>query len=698
MHKTTTLSKIINLLIEVKTRSVTIGFSLIWASALAATPALAAPIDIEDLYTNDDYSNFSLSPSGQFLAFGDNRDESATRILIINLELMETERAILVGEQSINWVRWATDERLLFSIELSKDLKLPKNTYTRDEDGRRTRYFRDVKFSRMLAIDRDGTNGVTMLKDAELDLRRNYRLDRITSILPNDPDHVLVPAQDNGLNLYKANIHDGSYEKVQDGKYNTFAYDVNRNGYAIARYDSASRGRYVKVYIRSETEEKWTKLVTVREEDLDNFSPVADTDKAGEIFVSATPEGEDLASIYRYDLVNKKFLEKIASHPKVDVKSVLTDFSNNYVGTIFTEHRKIYDFVDPKMDKHLKALNTFFSDEVNVTIMQVSSKDGHWLVHTSGPEDLGSISIYNPEKRVLESVVPLNSRLDVNDLSPMKVIDYIASDGLPLSGYLTLPKNVVGTPPLVVLVHGGPESRDYYDFEGWSQYLASHGYSVFQPQFRGSSGFGQKFVEAGFGEWGGRMQDDVTDGVEHLVQSGQAKRGSICIAGASYGGYTALMGAVKTPELYQCASSIAGVSDLVEQARHDRIYFGRKSEVYDYVKKQMGDPKKEKDKMIAMSPARQANQIRIPIQIIHGSEDEVVPLEQGEYIRDALISAKNPAEYIEMEDVDHNLMGTEDRLYGRTTVLEGLRVFLDRHLKPPTTGEATEGSSTSVNP
>lgn len=698
MNRPTILSKI-SILLKVATKiAKPLGFSIFLTTSTLITPALAAPIDIEDLYTNDDYSNFSLSPSGQFLAFGDNRDETATKILVIDLNLMKTERVITIGAQSINWVRWATDERLLLSLEIKKDLKLPPNTYTRDEDGKRSKYFRDVSFARMIAMNRDGTNAISLMKDADRDLRANFRLDRITSILPNDPDNVLVPAQDKGLNLYKVNLNDGSYEKVQDGKRSTFAYDVNRNGYAIARYDAVSRGRYVKVSVRSEAEEKWTKLVIVREEDLANFSPVADTNTPGQIFVSAIPEGSDRAAIYRYDLVNKTFLEQIASHPKVDVKSVLTDFSNNYVGTVFTEHRKIYDFVDPQMDRHLKALNTFFSDEVNVSITQISGKNGHWLVHTSGPEDPGSISVYNPERKELESVVSLNSRLDVNDLSPIEVINYKASDGLALSGYLTKPKNAIGTPPLLVLVHGGPEARDYYDFDHWSQYLASHGYAVFQPQFRGSSGFGQKFAEAGFGEWGGRMQDDVTDGVEHLVKTGKAKRESICIAGASFGGYTALMGAIKTPDLYQCATSIAGVTDLIEQSRYDRDYFGRKSELYDYVKKQMGDPKKEVDKMISLSPARQANEIRIPIQIIQGTEDGVVPLEQAEYMRDALISAKNPAEYIELDGVNHGLWGGESRLYGHKTTLENLREFLDKHLKSPSIPQKGQSSSTPMNP
>ncbi|MEP4050915.1 MAG: S9 family peptidase [Litorimonas sp.] len=645
--------------------------------------AFAASIPIESLYHEDNYTGFSLSPSGNLLAYGDLRDRNAPKVSVFDLRNNSLTDIPVGNDKKLLWVSWATEERLLMSFIIEEDVKLPRNYYTRNENGKKSRYFRDVQFARMIAMDTDGTNVAIMMSDANRDLKQNYRLDRLTSTLPSDPDHVLVPAHDNGLNIYKVNIHDGTSEKVQDGKRDTFAYDVSRSGYAIARYDWASRRKYVKVYVRAEGEKKWTKLATVREEDFDNFSPVADTDTPGEIFVSATREGTDRAAIYRYDLVNKAFMEKVAEHPVVDVNSVITDYDNNYIGTDFTEHRLTYDFVDPDMDKHLKALNKALSDKMNVSLMEVSRKDGFWLVKTSGPEDYGTVNIYDPKKRQLDKFTVLNSRINAEKLSAMKVVEYEASDGLALSGYLTTPQyeRPDAATPLVVLVHGGPHARDYYEFEPWSQYLASNGFKVFQPQFRGSSGYGKAFSEAGFGEWGGRMQDDVTEGVEYLIKTGQATRGKICIVGASYGGYAALMGAVKTPDLYECASSIAGVTDLLTQAEHDKEYFGKKSETWENVKKQLGDPKTDKVRMIATSPARQAKQIQIPIQLIHGSDDEVVPLQQSEMMRDALKAVKNPAEYIELKDVDHNLRGGKNRLYGRKETLTKLKDFLYEHLQ-----------------
>lgn len=643
----------------------------------------AASIPIESLYFKDNYTGFSLSPSGNQLAFGDLRDRNTAKVTVFNLKTNVANDILVGNDKKLLWVSWATEDRLLMSFIIKEDVELPRNVYTTDENGKKTRYIKGVQFARMMAINTDGTNSTLMMRDANRDLKQNFRLDKLTSTLPSDQDHVLVPAYDNGLNIYKVNIHDGTSEKVQDGKRDTFAYDVTRSGYAIARYDWASRRRYVKVYVRAEGEKKWTKLATVREEDLNNFSAVADTDTPGEIFVSATREGTDRAAIYRYDLVNKTYMEKVAGHPKVDVKSVITDFDNNYIGTAFTEHRLKYDFVDPEMDKHLKALNRALSNKMNVKLTEVSRKDGYWLVMSSGPEDPGTLNIYDPNKKQLDKFTVLNSRINTAKLSAMQVVDYTASDGLALTGYLTTPQyeRPDATTPLVVLVHGGPHARDYIEFEPWSQYLASNGFKVFQPQFRGSSGFGKAFSESGHGEWGGRMQDDVTDGVEHLIKTGQAKRGKICIVGASYGGYAALMGAIKTPDLYKCASSISGVTDLTSQAAYDKDYFGEESETWENVKKQMGDPKQDKARMLANSPARQAKQIRIPIQLIHGSNDKVVPIQQSEAMRDALIAVENPADYTRLKDVDHNLQGGKNQLYGRRETLTKVKNFLYEHLQ-----------------
>ena len=150
--------------------------------------------------------------------------------------------------------------------------------------------------------------------------------------------------------------------------------------------------------------------------------------------------------------------------------------------------------------------------------------------------------------------------------------------------------------------HGGPEVRDALGYDRWAQALATRGYLVFQPNFRGSSGYGRAWTEAGYREWGGRMQDDLTDGVAALVAAGKADPKRICIAGASYGGYAALYGGATQPDLYRCVVSVAGVSDLPALVEHERRANGPRSGEYQYARAVIGDPEAERDKLVRTSP------------------------------------------------------------------------------------------------
>ncbi len=660
--------------------------ALLYVTIIGATApsALSKPITIEHIYAKEKLSNFSLSPSGKYLAMGDNTLEDSKTVLIVDLDTLATVNTLNVGKLPINWVRWATDERLIVSISMQKDIKLPSNLRVSDEDGRTSRYLKGVNFSRMIALDRDGKNSVLLFTDAGKRLKSNYRLDTITSILHDDPDHILVPADDNGINLYKVNINTGAFEKIEDGRRNTHSYDVTRKGVPIARYDTLSSGKYIRIMVRAEGEAKWIKLMKVRLEDLETVSIISETETPGIFYVSATPDGKDRAAIYRYDLNTKTFLDVVAEHPRVDLTSALVDEGGNFVGTVFNEHRVSYEFQDPSLAKHIAALDKNYRQTMNVIVNFVSANGKRWIIKTSGPKDAGTYHVYNLENQQLNEITPMNTVLDTANLSNMETINYTASDGLVLSGYLTRPDHATADTPLVVLVHGGPQARDYYDFDPLSQYLASHGYAVFQPQFRGSSGFGSSFAEAAFGEWGQRMQEDVSDGVEHLIQKGKARQGKICIAGISYGGYAALMGAIRTPDLYQCASSIAGASDLPATVEFFKKGFGKKSETFQYMMKQIGDPKRDMDRMIENSPRHQAEHIKIPIQLIHGTDDEIVPYDQSVKMQDALIAVNNPAEFIEMPGVCHHMIGGESKYYGRITMMKNLRTFLDTHLQPPT--------------
>jgi dipeptidyl aminopeptidase/acylaminoacyl peptidase len=261
-------------------------------------------------------------------------------------------------------------------------------------------------------------------------------------------------------------------------------------------------------------------------------------------------------------------------------------------------------------------------------------------------------------------------------LAQVKEISYKARDGTSIPGYLTLPATKTAELiPLVVFPHGGPQSRDYLEFNWLAQFLASRGYAVLQPQFRGSTGFGDAFREAGYRQWGGLMQDDVTDGVHAMIDQGIADPHRICIVGASYGGYAALAGAAFTPDLYSCAVSIAGVSDLPALMREEvPLYEGTISNSMSDWKAHIGGP--NDSNLAAKSPINAVKAIKIPILIVYGTGDSVVPTAQSEKMAQALKSAGKSVSVAVLPGEDHWLSRTETRVQ----VLKELEAFLRLHL------------------
>lgn len=201
---------------------------------------------------------------------------------------------------------------------------------------------------------------------------------------------------------------------------------------------------------------------------------------------------------------------------------------------------------------------------------------------------------------------------------------------------------------------------------------------VFQPNFRGGGGFGRTFAEAGYRQWGKRMQDDITDGLKHLVDSGGADPARVCIFGWSYGGYAALAGGALTPDLYKCVISGAGPSDLLRMLEFEREEAGRGSAAYAYWKRAIGDPGADRDALIAVSPRRMAAQFRAPVLLLHGHEDEVVPVEQSRIMKAALEAAGKPVRLVEFDEEGHSLM----RIANIETRYRELETFLAQHLPP----------------
>jgi dipeptidyl aminopeptidase/acylaminoacyl peptidase len=263
------------------------------------------------------------------------------------------------------------------------------------------------------------------------------------------------------------------------------------------------------------------------------------------------------------------------------------------------------------------------------------------------------------------------------DVSPVRAVRYKAAAGTPLSGYLTLPRGREARDlPLVVLPHGGPAARDAPGFDWWAQAIASRGYAVLQVNYRGSDGFGWKFMSAGFGEWGRKMQTDLSDGVRELAHQGMIDPKRVCIVGGSYGGYAALAGAAFDHGVYRCAASFGGVSDLRGLISYSRGMHGFSA--LRYWTRFMGAENLNDPVLAQYSPLSHVEDIDIPVLLIHGRDDTVVPLEQSQLMADALQKAGKPVDLVIQPGTDHWLSRGDTRL----GMLQAVTSFLEKNNPP----------------
>jgi len=338
-----------------------------------------------------------------------------------------------------------------------------------------------------------------------------------------------------------------------------------------------------------------------------------------------------------------------------------------------------YTFFDPASQKAWDAVSKAFKGD-RVSLASWSKNRRRVVVMVDSAVDGPAYALVDLDSKQATWLGLVYRDVDAEAVSPVRPIKYKAQDGLEISGYLTLPKGRdPKNLPLVVLPHGGPEGRDTPGFDWWSQALASRGYAVLQPNFRGSEGFGWDFIKAGFGEWGRKMQTDLSDGVRDLAKQGIVDPKRVCVVGASYGGYAALAGATLDTGVYRCAVSVAGPSDLRKMLLSVRdAHNGRTSAAQRYWLRFMGaDGIKDPD-LAAISPAKLADKVTIPVMLIHGKDDTVVRYDQSQAMADALKKAGKPFEFVTLDGEDHWLSRGATRLKMLTETV----AFVEKHNPP----------------
>ncbi len=338
---------------------------------------------------------------------------------------------------------------------------------------------------------------------------------------------------------------------------------------------------------------------------------------------------------------------------------------------------------DPVLDRHYRSLSKAFQGH-SVRLVSVSDDLNRIVLHVTGADTSGTWQLVDFNAKRAEPIEDDYPGVPDEMIGKVQMVDYRAADGLALQGVLTLPPGIPPRNlPLVVLPHGGPEARDFVHFDWWAQAFAARGYAVFQPNFRGSGGYGTAFRNAGFGQWGRKMETDISDGVAALATQGIVDPHRTCIVGASYGGYAALAGVTLQHGFYRCAVSYGGVSDprgmIYSEKAHDR------GDTHHYADPAMrfwlsylGFDSPDADGLATISPKEQAQHADAPILLVYGNKDTVVPPEQSTDMASALKRAGKPVDIVELEGEDHWL----SRSATRQQMLKAVVAFVEKYNPP----------------
>ncbi|VXA96681.1 Dipeptidyl aminopeptidase/acylaminoacyl peptidase [Brevundimonas sp. G8] len=376
---------------------------------------------------------------------------------------------------------------------------------------------------------------------------------------------------------------------------------------------------------------------------------------------AADPESETQANLFEVNVDTGEWTKlPFAHHPDALWHHPRTRLLIG--GSRVEEDGVRYEFIDPTSASRWRSIERAFEGKAPQLVSW--SADQKRILVFSDIGESGLYQLVDFDRRTADALAFTYPDIPPEQVGAVRHVTYDAADGLKIPGYLTLPPGVE-TPeklPLIVLAHGGPASRDVMGFDWWAQALASRGYAVLQPNFRGSEGYTRAFLEAGYGEWGRKMQTDLSDGVRWLTEQGIVDPDRVCIVGASYGGYAAMAGLTLDRGVYRCAVAVAGVSDLRRmvnwEARQER---SRNNQTVRYWNRFMGAARLNDRALDALSPAYLADTVDKPLLLIHGRDDTVVAIEQSRVMAEAMRRAGKPVELIELEGEDHWLSRADTR-------------------------------------
>jgi dipeptidyl aminopeptidase/acylaminoacyl peptidase len=621
-----------------------------------------------------DYSR--INPAGQLVAWVAN-DGKSTQVTVIDLASHKTLRnfAVEPGFKVLK-LEWADDSTLMFSMSTTL------SSAQRDLPSR-------FELQRWVAADVNrGSVKLLLTKGAERVLAASQLVSRHgstpgTVVMASTDWSAADKASEIGTrlgggrrnsgwqyNLYEVDVAEGKSRLLERGTPYTDDWLVDSRGKPFARGEfNPELGKY-GLLVKDGA--GWKRIFESTDSALTLVGVSADNTA---VFAIGS-NGEARRALWSIP-VDGSAPKKLVEDPLLEVEQAELDpLTDRVVGVRLGGMQRPYRWIDSSFEKRTAALGRTFGGR-GADIVSRSADNKRVVVRVSSGTQAPVYYLVDYGAKTADIIGEAYPALANVTPGTQRAYAYKSRDGVELHAYLTIPAGATEKSlPLVVLPHGGPEYRDDPDFDWWTQFLASRGYAVLRPQFRGSTGFGREHVLAGRGQWGLRMQDDVTDGVKAVIAEGIADPKRVCIVGASYGGYAALAGVTYTPELYACGVSVAGVSDLGEMLAYEEKNSGGDSDASLYWRDSIGT--RDDPRVGQKSPARHARNIRAPVLLIHGSNDSVVPFAQSQMMDNALNSAGVPHQLVTLDSADHWLSSGATR----TRLLSEIEKFLAANLAP----------------
>jgi dipeptidyl aminopeptidase/acylaminoacyl peptidase len=610
-------------------------------SASQPSTQITPLIPRQTLFGNPKRIQPKLSPDGSYLTYIAPDDKNVLQVWLRTLKEEDERQLTKEQKRGIRDYFWTYNPEQLI--------------YLQDSDGDENSHLYSVNIQSGLIRDLTPFQGVKaqlIALDAEF------------------PEEILV-----GLNLnkpqkfdvYRINLKNGAVELDTDNPGNILGWKANAQFQILAAMAATSDGGFDLLF-RQTVEQPWSSL---RHWTPDEQGRAISFSKDGQSLYILGSHEANARRLIALDLATKQETI-IAEDPDYDVDSVITHPTQRHLQAVsFYKDKLHWQILDRDLARDFEEITKVRSGEVSLLSRDLA--DENWLISYRTDNKPTYYYLYNREAK--SSILLFGDRPELEEvpLVQMNPISYLARDGLNIHGYLSLPQGLEPPFPTVILVHGGPWWRDTWGYDPKAQWLANRGYAVLQPNFRGSTGYGKAFVNAGNRQWAATMHDDLIDGVNWLIDKGIANRHKIGIMGASYGGYAALVGLTFTPDVFACGVDLVGPSNLVTMMKSFPPYWASMMAIFRH---RVGNLETEAEFLRERSPLFLVDRIEKPLLIGQGANDPRVKQAESEQIVEAMRQARKPVQYVLYTDEGHGLARPENRLHFYGVAEE----FLAKHL------------------